>query len=120
MEALSEEILQAAQEFGAALADSPAMQAYRAAQAAVDNDPGLCQLEAEVSDMYESLSAKQRCGKFLTQAEINQFYHLREQLAHHPLIIELQLRQQAVQALFEQAGGSLNTILTVDFSALAE
>ncbi len=114
----SEAILQAAQALGAALRTTPEMQAFEQANAAANADAQVSALEAEVLALYNSLIARQREGQALAQHEINHYYNLRDELVRHPLIVERDAHLKAVKALFEQAGGAISSVLTMDYTAL--
>lgn len=111
-------ILQAAQALGAALKTTPEMQALEQANRAARADTQVSALEAEVLERYNALITRQRAGEALTQHEINSYYNLRDRLMRHPLIAERDARLSEVKVLFEQAGGAISSILTMDYTAL--
>jgi cell fate (sporulation/competence/biofilm development) regulator YlbF (YheA/YmcA/DUF963 family) len=114
----SNDLLQAAQDFGAALRETPAVQAYLAADAALRNDPAAQHLEAELERVYRDLVKRQQDGQMVFSNEVNHFYQLRDAFVNHPLVIRRQECLRVVKALFEQAGGTLNSILSVDYTQL--
>lgn len=118
--ALSENLIQAAEQFGAALHDLPEVQAYLQAEAAVKADPELQRLKAEADRIYlEILRGERKDGDFDTRA-VNEFYRLRERLANHPLVTRRDACLQTVKSLFEQAAASMSAILSVDYTELTK
>jgi cell fate (sporulation/competence/biofilm development) regulator YlbF (YheA/YmcA/DUF963 family) len=115
---VSSEILAAARAFGEQLNATPEVRALRAAESEVQNDPAIAALEAEVMTRYNDLVSRQRAGDILAPQEINQFYHLRDQLARHPLVTRRDEAVEAVKALFQGAGSAISSVLTVDYTAL--
>jgi cell fate (sporulation/competence/biofilm development) regulator YlbF (YheA/YmcA/DUF963 family) len=116
---LSQEITQAAREFGAALREHPLVRAYQAACAAVQQDGELARLEEEALRLYNDLLSRQQAGEMLASREINHYYALRERLVRHPLIVERETRLKAVKPLFGQAGTVISSLLTVEYTSLA-
>ncbi len=84
------------------------------------NDPAAQRLEAEVERIYRDLVKRQQDGQMVFPNEVNRFYELRDAFVNHPLVIRRQECLQAVKALFEQAGETLNSILSVDYTQLVE
>lgn len=115
---LSKELKQAAQQLGSALMNNPAVQEFIQADAAVKNSAEVSQLEADVVQLYNELTSRQQAGETLIQQEINRFYSLRDQLSHHPLMVERETKMRAAKAIFEQTGSSISSILTMDYTAL--
>lgn len=111
-------ILQAAQAFGAALKNTPEMQAYEQAVEAARADAETCALEDEVLALYNALIARQRNGEPLAQHEINHYYNLRDRLVRAPLVVERDARLKAVKTLYEGAGNLLSSTLTMDYTSL--
>jgi cell fate (sporulation/competence/biofilm development) regulator YmcA (YheA/YmcA/DUF963 family) len=114
----TEEILQAARAFGEALRQDAAVQELQRAAARAQDDPEVSALEERVVALYHELVGRQQAGEMVASHEINGYYNLRERLVRHPLIVERQQRQKAVQLLFQQAGSTLSSALTVEYSAL--
>lgn len=116
---VSNEILLAAKELGEALKASPSVQAYLEACADVEQDAELSAMEADLQSTYEALVARQRQGQVIPPQEINAFYKLRETVVYNPLIEAREAALKAVKAEFEQVGGTISSILSVDYTALA-
>ena len=114
----SAEILQAARALGAALKNTPEMQAFEQANAAARADAQVNALEAEVLALYNTLIARQQAGQVLAQHEVNHYYKMRDDLVRHALIVERDACLKDVKALFESAGGALSGVLTMDYTAL--
>lgn len=115
---VSDEILQAAQELGAALRQTPQMQDYLSADAALRGSAEVVALEAQVMGVFHQLTSRQQAGETLTPKEIASFYQIRNELANHPLVVRRDQCLEAVKALFAQAGATLSSVLTVDYSSL--
>ena len=114
----SEAILQAAQVLGAALKNTPEMQAFEQANAAARADAQVNALEADVLALYNTLIARQQAGQVLAQYDLNRYYKMRDELVRHPLIEARDVRMKDVKALFETAGGAISSVLTMDYTAL--
>lgn len=115
---LSKDINAAARELGEALNASPVVQEYLQTRDAIQNDAELQKLEQEIDQTYQELVARQQSGKMLLSGEVNHFYSLRDTYNRHPLVIHQEQCQAAVKALFEQAGVTINSILSVDYTKL--
>lgn len=115
---VSSEILQAAQALGQALNADPAVVSFQQAENDVRSNAELCALEAEVLELYNELTGRQRAGEILSPEDINRFYALRDSLARHPLVVRRDAAMNEVKSLFEQVGSSISSILTMDYTAL--
>ena len=107
--------MQAANELGEALKASPVVQDYLRASAAADGEAEFKRMETNLHQTYDLLIQRQEAGGALSPYEINQFYKMREQVINHPLYQQREAAQRAMQAVFEQAGSTLSSVLTVDF-----
>ena len=114
----SSELIQAAREFGAALNETPEVQALLQAQQAFESDAEVQQLAARVDEVYNSLVSRQQAGEMLFPYEVNEFYKLRDQFVFHPVVAKREEALRSVKALFEQAGSAISSILSVDYTAL--
>lgn len=112
-------ILAAAGELGAALRAEPGVQAFLQAEAAVQADAHLSSLEEQVNRLYGELTGRQAAGEYLSQQEINAYYALRDQLVRSPLVAQREARRKEMKSLCEGAGSALNSVLTLDYTALA-
>lgn len=117
---LPDELRQSAEQFGAALKDLPAVQAYLEADAAVKNDPEVQRLKADADRTYRELIERQRSSGTFDPRIISEFYRLREALASHPLAQRRADCLKAVRPLFEQAAVSMSSVLSVDFLDLLQ
>lgn len=115
---LSKDLIAASQKLGEALEASPIVQEYLQSLDAVRKNPELQQLEQEIDRTYQELVARQQSGKLLLSGEVNHFYTLRDSYNRHPLVIRQAQCQAAMKALFEQAGGTISSILSVDYTKL--
>lgn len=111
-------VFEAAQALGEALKESEEAQALQRVEQALRDDPEVRELEAEVARLQSMIAGRQQAGEPLASHEINRFYHLRDRLAHHPLVVERRERQKALRALCERAGSAIGSIITVDYAAL--
>ncbi len=116
--AISEALLEAARELGNALNASPVVQEYQQASEAIEKDQDLQALRLKVEQLYEDLINRQQNGEALSPGDIQAFNQLRGQYVQHPLIVRQEQCQRAVKALFEEAGGAISSILSVDYSQL--
>jgi len=115
---ISNEITQAARELGEALSATPSVAAFQQAERDVRSNAELCALESGVMTLYNELIGRQQAGAVLSPQEINHFYSLRDRLARHPLVTRRDAAMHEVKALFEQVGGAMSSILTMDYTAL--
>ena len=116
---LPESIQEAAEELGRTLAQTSTVQEYLRAVEAVQADAELQQLEAKTNEVYQSLVARQKTGEMLFPYEVNGFYRMRDEYIRHPKIVAQNQSFKAVKALFEQAGATLSSVLSVDYTELA-
>lgn len=117
---MTDEIIATARELGAALNATSEVQAFLRADEAFRNNRELQQLENQIEEAYAELVKRQRSGAMILKQEVNDFYRLREQFTTHPLVIEREACLASVKTIFEQAGTVLNSILSVDYTELAE
>ncbi len=111
---------EAAQALGAALHASPEVQEYLQAREAVLHDAALRELAEEMERVYRGLVSRQRNGELLFPEEVNAFYALRERYSRHPLVVRYEKCRAAVKALCEQAGSTISSILSVDYTDLVQ
>ncbi len=114
-----EELLAAADKLGRALNATPQVQAFIQADEAVKNSAELRKLKEEMDQVYADLVRRQQAGEMVFSHEVGQFYNLRDRLVTHPLMVERENCLNAVRALFDQAGTTMSSILSVNFSELA-
>ncbi len=115
---VSREIIDAAQELGAALNADPVVQEFLQAREALQNNQELHQLEEQIEKVYQGLVGRQRSGEVLAPREINDFYLLRDQYTLNPLVKRYEECQNAVQVLFGQAGSAISSILSIDYTKM--
>lgn len=113
------ELLATARELGAALCEAPEVQAFLRADAAYRGSPDVQRLEKQVQQTYEDLVRRQRAGEMVHPHEVHEFYRQRDELLHHPVVSEREKCLKVVKVLFEQAGGVISSILSVDYTQLA-
>ena len=116
---MSEQILATARELGAALRELPEVQAFLQADAAFQNSPDVQRLQAQVEQIYSNLVQRQQAGEMVHAREVHDFYRQRDELMHHPLVVERENSLRTVKALFERAGGVISGILSLDYTQLA-
>lgn len=117
---MSEEILASARQLGDALSETPEVKAFLQAEEAFRSSQDVQRLEAQVNQTYLDLVERQRRGEMVHPHEVHEFYRQRDELIQHPLVIERENCLNSVKALFEQAGRVLNSILSVDYTQLAD
>ncbi len=117
---ISNDLQEAAQALGAALNASLEVQEYLQAREAMLSDSALRQLAEEMERVYQELVSRQQNGEMLFSGEVNAFYALRERYSRHPLVVHYEKCQAAVKALCEQAGSTISSILSVDYTQLAQ
>jgi cell fate (sporulation/competence/biofilm development) regulator YlbF (YheA/YmcA/DUF963 family) len=116
---ISDDLLIAANEFGAALGAIPDVQEYVRVREALMKDAELQQLEEKIERVYQELVTRQQNGEMLMPGEMNGFFELREIYTNHPLVIEYGRRQSAIKALFGEIGSTISSILSVEYTQLA-
>ena len=117
---LSSDIEQAAGELGAALRQSPIMQAYLEACAAVEADPRARGLEAEVQALADELTQRQAAGELLSAGELDRFYRLRSDVRSNPLLAERDRCFELLRSMFGQVNDDLSGAMGINFSELLQ
>jgi len=117
---LSSDIEQAAGELGAALRQSPIMQAYLEACAAVEADPRARGLEAEVQTLADELTQRQAEGETLSSGELDHFYRLRSEVRSNPLLAERDRRFELLRSMFGRVNDDLSGAMGINFSELLQ
>jgi cell fate (sporulation/competence/biofilm development) regulator YlbF (YheA/YmcA/DUF963 family) len=120
MVAISNDILVVANRLGSALGSSPVVREYLQAREALLQDAGVGQLEEKIQQVYQDLVTRQRNGEMLFPHEVNAFYDLRDQYSRHPLVMEYGRCETLLKAMFGEVGKTINSILSVDYTQLAE
>lgn len=116
----SQEILQATGELGAALRQSPIMQAYLEACAAVEADPRARGLEAEVQALADELTQRQAAGEMLNAGELDHFYRMRSEVRSNPLLAERDRCFEQLRSLFGRVNDDLSGAMGINFSELLQ
>lgn len=116
----SQEVLQAASELGAALRQSPIMQAYLEACAAVEADLRARGLEAEVQALADELTQRQAAGEILNSSELDHFYRLRSEVRSNPLLAERDRCFEQLRSLFGRVNDDLSGAMGINFSELLQ
>lgn len=116
----SQEVLQAASELGAALRQSPIMQAYLEACAAVEADARARGLEAEVQALADELTQRQAEGEMLSPAELDRFYRLRSEVRSNPLLAERDRCFEQLRSQFGRVNDDLSGAMGINFSELLQ
>ncbi|MBN1370363.1 MAG: YlbF family regulator [Anaerolineaceae bacterium] len=116
----SQEVLQAASELGSALRQSPMMQAYLEACAAVEADLRARELEAEVQALADELTQRQAAGEMLSSAELDHFYRLRSEVRSNPLLAERDRCFELLRSLFSRVNDDLSGAMGINFSELLQ
>lgn len=116
----SQEVLQAASELGAALRQSPIMQAYLEACAAVEADLRARGLEAEVQALADELTQRQAAGEMLNSSELDHFYRLRSEVRSNPLLAERDRCFEQLRSLFGRVNDDLSGAMGINFSELLQ
>jgi cell fate (sporulation/competence/biofilm development) regulator YlbF (YheA/YmcA/DUF963 family) len=117
---LSSDIEQASGELGAALRQSPIMQAYLEACAAVEADPRACGLEAEVQALADELTQRQAAGELLSAGELDRFYRLRSDVRSNPLLAERDRCFELLRSMFGRVNDDLSGAMGINFSELLQ
>lgn len=115
---LPEEIREAAEALGEALAMSDVVQQYLQAQARLEADPEAKALEERFQALYQDLLARQQAGEELPQNEVQGFYALRFEVQQHPLIAERDFALSQLKGYFADVAFELSTWLGVDYTAM--
>jgi cell fate (sporulation/competence/biofilm development) regulator YlbF (YheA/YmcA/DUF963 family) len=115
---LTSEILQAAQELGAALRATSSVQSYLQSDAEFQGDEQTTRLEAEIRQCHEVLSKKERAGTVLSPAEIGQYHNRKDQLRRNRLYIKRDSDLREVQFVLAQTAETISSVLSVNYSGL--
>lgn len=116
---LPDEIQQIAQKLGQSLHETSEVTAYLQAAQTVKDDPEAAALEEKLLDLYQHLANQERSGQVFDQSELQEYYHLREQVRVSPLIAARDEQLQLVKLIFSDAGQAMTSILGVDFTVLS-
>lgn len=116
---LPDEIQQMAQTLGQSLHETPEVTAYLQAAQTVKDDPEAAALEEKLLGLYQRLANQERSGQELDQSELQEYYHLREQVRVNPMIAARDEQLQVVKSIFSDAGQAMTSILGVDFTVLS-
>ena len=117
---LPEDLINAARSLGRALRADPNVRAYLQAQARLQDNAKASDLEKRMLNLFADLSARQRAGEDLKQAEVDEFYALRRQVQMHTVIVERDAALNPVKRYFADVADEINILLGVDFTALAQ
>jgi len=116
---LSDELKQAAQALGQSLRATDVVQTYLDAQARLQADPQAASLEERFQKLYQDLLARQQAGEQLAQAEVDEFYALRNQAQRHPLIAGRDFALSQVKSYLAEVALDLSQQAGVDYTTLA-
>jgi cell fate (sporulation/competence/biofilm development) regulator YlbF (YheA/YmcA/DUF963 family) len=117
---LSAEIREAAQQLGRTLRKSESVQSYLQSAETFRQDAELAQLEADLMERYQSLSAREQAGEVLSPYEVNQYHVMLDRLRRSSLFSQRENHLRSVKYTFAQTAEAMNSVLSVDFTNLAE
>jgi cell fate (sporulation/competence/biofilm development) regulator YlbF (YheA/YmcA/DUF963 family) len=118
--ALDEKIKQAAEAFGKALAEAPAVAAYRRAQEESAVDAEALRLKAELEATYDDLIRRQAAGEVLTRGEIDAYYALEQRVRANPQLSSHDASLERLKDVFSEAHNLLSGRLGLSFKDLIE
>lgn len=116
---ISQEVLQAAREFGAAISQHPVVRRFREAEQAVQQDEALRQLKEDMQAAYREHLRLQTLGATGRSEPLNRYYKQYQQWSANPFVLELEQRRKEVQEFYRQLGAAFSSHLTVEFTELA-
>jgi len=115
---LSDELKQAAEALGESLRATEPVSSYLQAQTRLQADAEASALENRLTRLYQDLLARQQAGELLSQAEVHNFYALRDQVSGHPLIAERDAALNQLKSYFANIALELSEPLGMDYTAL--
>lgn len=116
--AITPEIQHLAETLGLSLKDTPAVQKYLQAQAALEADAEIYAKEQQLQRTYTDLLTRQQAGEQLSHAEVAAYNTLREEVMGHPLVAARDSALSNVKTLFADAAGVISALLGVDYTNL--
>lgn len=102
------------------MAASPVVQDYLKAHEAIVQNAYLQQLEVKIEQTYEEFLNGGRNGDMFNSERMEDFYDLQVAYSSHPLVIQHSRCERALKTLFGEIGGTMNSILSTDYTLLAE
>ena len=111
---MNETILKAAEQFGKALAESKLMQEYLEAQRALEADPELLRLKAEVDQVYDELTQRQSVGEVVPRGEIEAYYDMEHTVVSNPLLLRRDAALERVKDYYSETNFILSGKLGIN------
>ena len=115
---LSDELKQAAEALGESLRATEPVSTYLQAQTRLQEDAEASALENRLTRLYQDLLARQQAGELLPQAEVNEFYALRDQVSSHPVVAERDAALDQLKSYLADIAAELSEPLGMDYTAL--
>lgn len=117
---LTPEIKTAALDLVEAMKQDTTIRRFLTAKEAVENDPQVSALEAQLIELYENLITRQQQGERLSEEEIQAFNSLRYQVRVHPLIAQRENALAQIKPYLAQISDEISYALGIDYTTLAD
>lgn len=117
---MNETIKKAAEQFGKALADSALMQEYQQVELALEADPDLLRLKAEVDQVYDELTQRQSAGEVVPRGEIEAYYDMEQAVISNPLLIRRDASLEKLKDFYSETNSILSGKLGINFVDLVK
>ncbi len=117
---MDETLKKAAEQFGAALANSQPVRDYRASRSALDADHGAARQQSHLESIYDDLVRRQSQGEMISQGEIESYYQLEQEVRSNPLLTRRDQALERVKDFFSETHNILCDHLGVTFVDLVK
>lgn len=109
-----------ARQLGEALHQTRAVQAFLAADHEFQVDLTARTMSERLFALQDELIARQSAGELLSQAEVDEFYTLRQQIALQPSVLKRQEALDDLKLYFMSISADLSQHLGVDYAAMVD
>lgn len=109
-----------ARQLGEALHQTRAVQAFLAADREFQADLTARTMSERLFALQDELIARQSAGELLSQAEVDEFYALRQQIALQPSVLKRQEALDDLKLYFMGISAELSQRLGVDYAAMVD
>ncbi len=117
---MTTELKRAAEDLGNQLRADSNVQEYLRLAAQVQESSAVSDLEARYNQVYQSLTEREQQGEVLDRPDLDEYYRLKAELQHHPLVMARDDRLVLVKALFAQTAERLTNVLGFEYTTFAE
>ena len=116
---LTEEVRQAAENFGKQLGIVPEVQELVSLREKTQQDAEVIDLENRLNQVYKKLADRQQNGEVLDRVELDEYYYLKRKAQNHPLIAARDDQLEIVKAFFAQTAQRMTSVLEIEYTTLA-